>query len=45
MQGYCLRCKQKVEIKNAQSIILKNKRKATKGVCPDCDTKIFCIGK
>ncbi|HUV76367.1 MAG TPA: DUF5679 domain-containing protein [Dehalococcoidales bacterium] len=45
MQAYCMKCRKKVEIKNPQSITLKNKRPATQGVCPGCGTKVFRIGK
>ena len=45
MQAYCMKCRTKREIKNAQSVMLKNKRPATKGVCPVCGTKVFRIGK
>ena len=44
-QGYCVRCKKKVEIQNAKQVTLKNKRPATKGVCPKCGTAVFRIGK
>jgi DNA-directed RNA polymerase subunit RPC12/RpoP len=44
-QAYCMKCKKKVEIKNPQKVILKNKRPATKGTCPKCNTKVFRIGK
>jgi DNA-directed RNA polymerase subunit RPC12/RpoP len=44
-QAYCMKCRKKVDIKNAQSITLKNKRPATQGSCPDCGTKVFRIGK
>ena len=45
MQGYCMKCKAKKEIKNSKSITMKNGRPATQGVCPSCGTKIFRIGK
>ena len=44
VQAYCVKCKKKVEIKNAEQVTLKNGRKATKGVCPNCGTKVFKIG-
>ena len=43
--GYCLKCKQKVEIKNPQQITMKNGKPATTGECPTCGTKIYKIGK
>jgi DNA-directed RNA polymerase subunit RPC12/RpoP len=44
VQAYCVKCKKKTEIKNPQSVTLKNKKKATKGTCPKCGTKVFRIG-
>jgi len=44
-QAYCVKCRKKVEIKNAQRVTLKNGKPATKGECPDCGTKVFRIGK
>ena len=45
MEGYCLKCRTKREMKNAQSVTLKNGRPATQGACPVCGTKITVIGK
>ncbi len=44
MQAYCFKCKTKREIKNPEKVTLKNRRPATKGVCPSCGTKVFRIG-
>jgi Zn finger protein HypA/HybF involved in hydrogenase expression len=44
VQGYCVKCKAKREMKDPQQIVMKNKRKATKGICPSCGTKMFKIG-
>ena len=45
-QAYCVKCKKKVEDPECQSKSrLKNKRPATKGVCPKCGTAVFRIGK
>ncbi len=42
-KGYCVKCKQKVEIEKPKIITMKNKKSAIKGKCPNCDTKIFRI--
>ncbi|KRT62515.1 MAG: hypothetical protein XU10_C0026G0028 [Chloroflexi bacterium CSP1-4] len=42
--GYCVKDKEKVEIKDAKSITMKNGKPATAGVCPKCGTKVFRIG-
>ncbi len=43
--AYCMKCRKKVEIKDAKQITLKNGRPAMQGVCPTCKTKVFRIGK
>jgi RNase P subunit RPR2 len=44
-EGYCVKCKEKREIKDPQEITMKNGRPATQGLCPECGTKMFKIGK
>ncbi len=44
MQAYCVRCKGKREMSNAKPVKMKNGRRATKGTCPSCGTKMFRIG-
>jgi len=45
--GYCVKCKEKREIKDAQEVQMPAKggktRPALKGVCPVCGTGIFKI--
>jgi hypothetical protein len=43
-KGYCVKCKKSREMKNPQAIKMKNGRKATRGTCPVCGTKMFRIG-
>lgn len=43
MEGYCVKCKTKKEMKDTSEITMKNGRKAMKGKCPDCDTGMFRI--
>ena len=43
--AYCVKCRQKREMKNPKQITLKNGRPAVQDVCPVCGTKIFRIGK
>ena len=45
MQGYCVKCRTKREIKGAKAIKMKNGKPATQGTCPVCNTKMFRIGK
>lgn len=43
-EAYCVKCKKKVEIKDAKKITMKNGKPATQGKCPKCSTKVFRIG-
>ncbi len=45
MEGYCVKCKAKKEIKAPKAIIMKNGKPATSGTCKTCGTKMFRIGK
>ncbi len=44
MQGYCMKCREKRDIKDPQEVTLKNGRPATQGPCSVCGTKITVIG-
>jgi hypothetical protein len=44
-EGYCVKERKKVEIKDAKQVTMKNGRPEIQGTCPDCGTKIFKIGK
>ena len=44
-EAYCVKCRKKVEMQNAEQITMKNGKPATKGICPACGTKVFRIGK
>jgi hypothetical protein len=43
MEGYCVNCKSKNEIKGAAQVTMKIGRKAMKGTCPSCGTGMFRI--
>jgi RNase P subunit RPR2 len=45
MQGYCMKCRTKKEMKNAKAITMKNGKPATRGVCSSCGTNMFRVGK
>ena len=45
MTGYCVKCRASREMRSTQAITMKNGRPATQGVCPNCGTKMFRIGK
>ena len=44
MEGYCVKCKSKLEMKNEKKVTMKNGRPATQGICNTCGTKMFKIG-
>ncbi len=43
MDGYCVKCKSKREMKDPKEQIMKNGRKAAKGKCTTCGTSMFKI--
>lgn len=42
-EAYCVKCKAKKEMKDAQEVTMKNGRKAMKGKCPACGTGMYRI--
>ncbi len=44
MEAYCMKCKQKREVKDAAETTMKNGKPAITGTCSVCGTKIFKIG-
>ncbi len=45
VDGHCMKCKDTREIKGAKQVKMANGRDAVKGICVDCGTKMFKIGK
>lgn len=43
VQGYCVKCKCKQDIKGASKVTMKNGRQAMKGKCPVCGTGMYRI--
>jgi len=41
--AYCMKCKRTREMQNPQTVTMKNGRKAQKGTCTVCGTKMFKI--
>ena len=39
--AYCVKCRQKRNMKNPKQITTKNNRKALQGVCTTCGTKMM----
>ena len=42
-EGYCVKCKQKREIKNPEQVTMKNGRPAVRGKCTVCGTGMYKI--
>jgi len=45
MQAYCVKCKQKRDIKDPEKVVLKNGRNAVRGTCSVCGTKLYAFVK
>lgn len=45
MEAYCLKCREKREMKDAAAVTMKNGKPATSGSCPVCGTRMYKIGK
>jgi NAD-dependent SIR2 family protein deacetylase len=43
-QGYCVKCKNKVDIQNPVESKTKKGTKIAKGKCPDCGTTVCRMG-
>jgi hypothetical protein len=41
VEAYCVKCREKREIKNPKEVTMKNGRPAMEGTCPVCGTKLF----
>jgi len=39
-EAYCVKCREKVKMKNGKETTTKNGRKMMKGKCPDCGTTV-----
>jgi len=42
-QGYCVKCKQKVEMKDPKETKTKRGTRMAKGKCPKCGTTVCCM--
>ena len=43
VKGYCVKCKAKKTMNDAEKVKMKNGRPAVKGKCPDCGTGMYKI--
>jgi hypothetical protein len=42
-QGYCVKCREKRNMKDAKEVAMKKDRRALSGMCETCGTKMFRI--
>jgi DNA topoisomerase-1 len=45
MKAYCVKCKAKREMKNPEPVYTNKGAPTTKGICPECGTKLFRMGQ
>ena len=45
MEAYCVKCKMKREIQDPQAVFTDNATPATRGICPECGTTMFRMGR
>ena len=45
MQAYCMKCKTKREMQDPKPVFTSNGTPATQGICPECGTKMFRMGR
>jgi DNA topoisomerase-1 len=45
MEAYCVKCKTKREMNEPRAVFTANGTPATQGTCPECDTKLFRMGR
>jgi len=43
VEGYCVKCKEKRMMSEAEEVKMKNGRPAMKGKCPECGTGMYKI--
>ena len=43
VEGHCMKCKQKREMKDVTEVVMKNGMKAAKGKCSVCGTNMYRI--
>lgn len=44
VQAYCVKCREKRELRDTAAVTMANGKPATKGVCTVCGTAVFKIG-
>ncbi|MBN2330325.1 MAG: hypothetical protein JXC85_00775 [Candidatus Aenigmarchaeota archaeon] len=42
-EGYCVKCRERVDVDKEQEFVMKNGKKAIKGECSRCGTVVYVI--
>jgi len=42
-EGFCVKCRERVELSGEEEFEMRNGKKAIKGVCSRCGTRVFKI--
>ncbi|MBN1536074.1 MAG: type I DNA topoisomerase [Anaerolineales bacterium] len=45
MEAYCVKCKTKREVKDPEAVFMRSGAPATRGICPECGTRLFRMGR
>jgi len=45
VRGFCMKCRCEQEILKPKTVLMKNGRSATMGVCARCGTRMYRLGK
>jgi hypothetical protein len=45
MKAYCFKCRKQRNVKNVEHLLLGSGRRAIKGICSHCETKVYSILK
>jgi len=43
MAAYCVKCRGRRQMQSPKPVVLRNRRRATKGTCPECRTTMYRI--
>jgi predicted nucleic acid-binding Zn-ribbon protein len=41
VEAFCVKCREKRDVKDPTLVTMKNGRHAIQGICPECGTKLF----
>ncbi|MGB1288638.1 MAG: DUF5679 domain-containing protein, partial [Aggregatilineales bacterium] len=45
LQAYCMKCRTKRDMTEMEAVYTKSGAPGTRGICPECGTKLFLMGE